>query len=43
MEELTPLPFSKPTRVWFEVVRTAAAFTSAMVNAVVLLKVFKVI
>lgn len=43
MEEMTPLPFTKRQRVWFEVIRTGAAFTSAMVNAVVLLKVFKVI
>lgn len=41
--ELAPLPISKHTRVWMEAVRTAAAFTSAMVNATVLLKVFKVI
>lgn len=37
------LPFSKKQRVWFEVFRTIAALTSALVNAVVLLKVFGVL
>ena len=40
MSEMTDLPLSKPTRVWMELVRTGAALTSALVNAVVLLRVF---
>jgi len=40
VSELEPLPLSKTTRVWLELLRTVAAFTSATVNAVVLLRVF---
>lgn len=40
MEELTPLPISKHTRVWFEAVRTFAALTTVFINALTCLKVF---
>lgn len=40
MEELTPLPFSKHTRVWFEVIRTLAAISQVSINTLVALKVF---
>lgn len=43
MEELAPLPFTKHQRVWFEVFRTCAALTTVFINALVCLKVFKVI
>lgn len=43
MEELAPLPFTKHQRVWFEVFRTLAALTTVCINALVALKVFKVI
>jgi hypothetical protein len=42
MEEaqVTPLPISKPTRVWFELIRTLAAISQVSINALVALKVF---
>ena len=43
MEELSPLPFTKHQRVWFEVIRTVAAISSMTAQTLVLLKVFKVI
>ena len=41
--ELTPLPFTKHQRVWFEVFRTMAALFSVGINALTCLKVFHVI
>ncbi len=43
MDELRPLPVSKPIRVWFEVVRTCAACISAGGTLLVLLRVFGVL
>jgi hypothetical protein len=42
-QELTPLPFTKHQRVWFEVLRTFASLTTVCINAAIFLKVFKVI
>ena len=39
-QELPPLPFSKHTRVWFEVIRTLAAISQVTINLLVVLKVF---
>jgi hypothetical protein len=41
--ELNPLPFTKHQRVWFELLRTAAALTTVCINSAIFLKVFKVI
>lgn len=43
MDELRPLPVSKPMRVRLEVVRTMAACISASGTMLVLLRVFGVI